>query len=180
MQKSIRNYELEITNDKCSLLRRIFLERQHLAGIYFNVAQASCLCFPERLARFLKKTVELPDDTKSMSQFNRRLLTFREEESIFALTIPAKPMTFSHAQIGGLLFFIIDFLKNSDSYSFSQLLPLGSVPQAEPPVGLFFYMVFVPLFFGIKLLTAYLPGLGFSRRMPKCGGFFIFGGNHAF
>ena len=159
MQKSIRNYELEITNNKCRLLRRNFWERQHLAGFYSNVAQASCLCFPGRLARFLKKTVELPDDTKSMNQFDRRLLIFREEEPMFAVTIPAKPLALRHAQIGGLLFFIIDFLKNSDSYSFSQLLPLGSVPHAEPPVGLFFHIVFAPFILGTKLLTAYLPRL---------------------
>ncbi|MEI6425061.1 MAG: restriction endonuclease subunit S [Lentisphaerota bacterium] len=70
-----------------------------------------------------------------------------------------KPLTFRHAQIGGVLFFIIDFLKNSDSYSFSQLLPKGSVPHAEPPVGLFFHMVFAPFILRAKLLTAYLPRL---------------------
>lgn len=61
----------------------------------------------------------------------------------------------------------------------SQLLPYRSVPHAEPPVRIFFHMVLAPFIFGIKSTTVYLPDLGFSRSMPKCGGFFILWGNHA-
>ena len=125
-ERAIRNYELEITNNKCRLLRRNFWERQpwshatarkplappeagkHLAGIFFNVAQA------RRLYHILliKHAGKLPAirECNSIYQPVKNIcgqsLTSLKKTVIFALTIPAKPLTSGHAQIGGLLFFI--------------------------------------------------------------------------
>ena len=105
-------------------------------------------------------------------------LIFLRSAVFFIPTIPAKPSgLLTMLKSAGYFFLILIFFsKYSANYSFSQLLPKGSVLDAEPPVGLFFYISLAYLIFKAILAAAYPPGLGFSRSMPKCGGFFICGG----
>ena len=205
-ERAIANYELEITTDKCSLIRRNFWERQpwsplappeagkHLAGIYFNVAQARRLYHTLLLwnigymIRFAKEypLLSILQQPVAKSQTGTTSVIVPQAVAQLIADIyrriekvpqPAAQIPSNQNELSPILPQLA--AKLTDIEKISQLLPKGSVPHAEPPVGLFFYMVFAPFLFGVKLFKAYLPGLGFSRSMPKCGGFFIFGGNHA-